>query len=66
MINIFKNNLVLLFFSVISLFSGLDIIINGEMRNLQLGDERYLIGGVITIIGLYALYLIYKNKNKAD
>ena len=64
MIQLIKKNLALFLFSLISIIGGSHIFVTGNMRNLQLEDERYLVGGILLFLGLYILYSIIKNKNK--
>lgn len=36
---------------------GINIIHTGVMRSAVLGDERYIVGGIIAAFGFYFIYL---------
>ena len=58
-----RTDFVALGFSLLMLIGGLKIFITGEVRGgLFLGDERYLVGGVLFFFGLYVLVLSLRNK----
>lgn len=43
---------------VLLFFLGVDIIVTGRLRTvIPLGDEKYLIGGMCLLFGVYLLWL---------
>lgn len=43
--------------ALVMIAGGLSIMISGQMRNLVLGDERYLVGGTLAVFGIYSAVL---------
>jgi len=42
---------------LLSVATGMDISISGQLRHLMLADERYFVGGVLIVGGLYCSYV---------
>lgn len=45
-------------------FAGVDIMIRGVIRLLEMGDAKWIIGGATLSLGLYFLYLGLFSRNK--
>lgn len=54
---------------VLSLMLGLKILYTGNIKNtISLGNDRYVVGGVIVAFGIYALitYFVTRARRRAD
>ena len=61
-----SKNIKSLLFGVIFVLSGINIFIKGKIWNLQLAYERYLVGGAILAVGIYIIYIVFKNNDKTS
>lgn len=48
------------------LFGGASIIFRGRIWDLALGDERFLVGGIMLLIGMYFSILALKKPDRED
>jgi hypothetical protein len=51
-----KANTALLVFALICLAAGAEILVEGRVRSLVLGGERYIVGGTVILVGLYSVF----------
>lgn len=52
-----RSNIAIFALAITMIIGGLDIAIEGQMRTLLLGNERYLVGGTLMLFGIYCLIL---------
>lgn len=50
-----RSNVGVILFGLVCIASGALLIAKGTVWNLSLGDKKYLVGGVMSLYGLYAL-----------
>ena len=62
----FKRNILSVFFGVVSIAFGFEILFTGKIRrSIVLGDERYILGSVFLIFGFYAIFLVLSQRGKS-
>lgn len=60
-----KINVTVVVMALMTIFLGLHIAYTGTVKGFAfLGNERYLIGGITILTGLYFLYLGLKTKKE--
>lgn len=59
-----KLNTTVLLSGLLSVVVSISIFSRGKIYSLYLGDEKYLVGGTFLAVGLYALYLVFRDVNK--
>jgi len=50
-------------FGVVALLVGANIVLTGKIWDLLLSQERYLVGGCVIALGLYAVILSITHKD---
>ena len=60
----FKINYPVFGVGLAALFAGIGIIHDGGIRMVILGNERYFVGGLITLVGLYCVFLAFRKREK--
>ena len=59
---LFKVNYPVLGVGLAALFAGIGIAYDGGIRMVILGNERYLVGGLVTLVGLYCVFLAFSSE----
>ena len=61
-----KTSTKLIFNSLILIFIGIEVILIGHVWNLYLGNEKYLIGGVSFVVGVFIIIIAYRERKKGN
>lgn len=55
-----KGNWPVIIFSFAMIGCGVNILYRGNIWNVVLGVEKYLVGGTLLVVGIYFLILVFK------
>lgn len=66
MTGFFRVNVPVMVVGLALLFGGASIIFRGRIWDLALGDERFLVGGIMLLIGMYFSILALKKPDRED